>query len=177
MTYFLHLLRAHWPSVYLLIGCVLVITIRPMEPTAAQRALLEEKHGAALTIGIIAMTLGYIAAYPLFELWIFGNKWLIDYQTKKLESEELILSLLTFFGETSGLDLYRYSNGALHRASVYIILFNMEDAGYVSSREEPGELDPRIGIKRKLFSITEAGKLHFRTVARKNMKRQFKEHL
>lgn len=68
-----------------------------------------------------------------------------------------ILELLSAGGRMGGLALVKTSDGRLKRGVIYVRLGELEDAGYVRSFAE-SETDPRIGIPRRAYEITSAGR-------------------
>jgi DNA-binding PadR family transcriptional regulator len=71
--------------------------------------------------------------------------------------ERLILDLLVSTGPLYGLQLVKFSDGALKRGTVYATLARMEAKGYVESeQEEPQE--GAIGLPRRIYRPTALGK-------------------
>lgn len=60
--------------------------------------------------------------------------------------------------ELYGLEIVKRSHGKLGRGTVYVHLERLEDLGYVSSREENKEPHWYVGLKRRLYRITEDGR-------------------
>ena len=73
--------------------------------------------------------------------------------TRKL----LILRLLSSRPDAYGLDLVSLSNGVLERGTIYIMLADLEDRGFVTSRLENVE-DASGRLPRRIYAITAQGK-------------------
>lgn len=69
--------------------------------------------------------------------------------------EAEILALLLDNGEMYGLQMVQFSNGALKRGTIYVVLDRLEDQKLVSSRSEvqPGAA----GLARRFYKITGHG--------------------
>jgi len=73
------------------------------------------------------------------------------------QAEHTVLSLLCDHGETRGLQLVKWSNGELARASIYVLLSRLERRGFVASRYIDAPSSGQ-GPRRRLYSLTNNGK-------------------
>jgi DNA-binding PadR family transcriptional regulator len=81
----------------------------------------------------------------------------IDSPPSLPRKERVILELLVSAGPLYGLQLVKFSDGALKRGTVYATLARMEAKGYVESEQE--ELPAgAIGLPRRIYRPTPLGK-------------------
>jgi DNA-binding PadR family transcriptional regulator len=69
--------------------------------------------------------------------------------------EAEILALLLDNGEMYGLQMVQFSNGALKRGTIYVVLDRLEDQKLVSSRSEVQS--KAAGLARRFYKITGHG--------------------
>jgi DNA-binding PadR family transcriptional regulator len=69
--------------------------------------------------------------------------------------EATVLTLLESHGDLSGLQMAELSGGTLGLGSIYALLHDMEDVGYIASRLEPRPAMP--GWPRRVYWATRFG--------------------
>jgi DNA-binding PadR family transcriptional regulator len=69
--------------------------------------------------------------------------------------ELIVLDLLSSKREMYGLEMVKSSN-RLARGTIYVMLYRMEDKGYVTSRQVKDE--NASGMPKRVYAITELGK-------------------
>lgn len=64
-----------------------------------------------------------------------------------------------------GLEIVKAADGEIQRGTVYVTLQDLEDSGFVRSREET-ETEECIGIPRRLYKITSAGEFELLRISK-----------
>ena len=76
--------------------------------------------------------------------------------TQLTVTEHAVLSVLSDLGRAYGLQIVQASEGALRRASIYVLLGRLQDKGFVQSHLEDRMAGQR-GPRRRVYRITATG--------------------